>query len=145
VVKKMSEKREAIGRDLRLKFDQLGADLSVTSKGDLDTITGEDNLAQAIISRLMTDEGELYDVGHADYGSHLQELLGEVNDEATRQRIKAVVRDCLIQEPRIKEVTSINVRTVPYDPHRVDIEITVLPIESRIFLTVVYPFHLEVA
>jgi len=140
----VSEKREIIGKDLKLKFDQLGADLTVTSEGDLDTVSDEDNLAQAIIARLTTGQGELHDVGHADYGSRLDELIGEVNNETTRERVKAVVLDCLTQEPRIKEVASINVRTDPYDLHRVDIEITVLPTGSSTFLTIVYPFRLEV-
>lgn len=129
---------------MKLRFDELGADLAVTSEGDLDTVSDEDNLAQAIIARLTTGEGELHDVGHADYGSRLQELIGEVNNETTRERIKAVVLDCLTQEPRIKEVTSINVRTDPYNPNRVDIEITVLPMGSSTFITLVYPFRLEV-
>ena len=140
----MSERREIVGKDLKLRFDELGADLTVTSEGDLDTVSDEDNLAQAIIARLTTGEGELHDVGHADYGSRLQELIGEVNNETTRERIKAVVLDCLTQEPRIKEVTSINVRTDPYNPNRVDIEITVLPMGSSTFITLVYPFRLEV-
>jgi len=141
----MSEKKEVIGKDLKLKFDPLGADLIIAAEGDLDTVSDEDNLAQAIISRLTTEEGELHDVGHADYGSRLHELIGEVNNETTRERIKAVVRDCLAQEPRIKEVVSINVITDPYDPNRVDIDITVLPIgESSRLLTIVYPFRLEV-
>ena len=140
----MSEEREVIGKDLKLRFDQLGADLAVTSEGDLDTVSDEDNLAQAIIARLTTEEGELHDVGHADYGSRLYEFIGEVNNETTRERIKAVVLDCLTQEPRIKEVASINVRADPHDLHRVDIDITVLPIGSSTFLTVVYPFSLEV-
>ena len=140
----MSEKGDIIGKDLKLKFDQLGADLTVTSEGDLDAVSGEDNLAQAIIIRLSTDEGELYDVGHADYGSRLYDLIGEVNNETTRERIKSKVLDCLTQEPRIKEVTSIVVKTAPYDLHQVEIEITVLPVGSNTFLTVVYPFRLEV-
>jgi len=140
----VSERKEIVGKDLKLRFDELGADLTVTSEGDLDTVSDEDNLAQAIIARLTTGEGELHDVGHADYGSRLQELIGEVNNETTRERIKAVVLDCLTQEPRIKEVTSINVRTDPYNPNRVDIEITVLPMGSSTFITLVYPFRLEV-
>lgn len=140
----MSEKGDIIGKDLKLKFDQLGADLTVTSEGDLDTVSSEDNLAQAIITRLSTDEGELYDVGHADYGSRLYDLIGEINNETTRERIKSKVLDCLTQEPRIKEVTSIVVKTTPYDPHQIEIEITVLPVGSNTFLTVVYPFRLEV-
>lgn len=140
----MSEERETIGKDLRLRFDQLGADFCVTSEGDLDTVLDEDNLAQAIIARLTTEEGELYDVGHADYGSRLHELIGEPNNERTRERIRSMVLDCLAQEPRIKEVVSIDARANPHDHHRVDIEITVIPIGSGTFVTVIYPFRLEV-
>ena len=139
----MSEKKEIIGKDLKLKFDKLGADLTAT-EGDFETVSDEDNLAQAIIARLTTAEGELHDIGHADYGSRLHELIGEPNNERTRERIKNVVQDCLTQEPRIREVTSINVRPNPDDLNRLDIEITVLPAESSTFLSVVYPFRLEV-
>jgi phage baseplate assembly protein W len=139
----VSEEREAIGTDLKLKFDWLGADLTLM-EGDYDTISAEENLAQAIIARLSTEEGELYDIGHADYGSRLHELVGEPNNERTRQRVENLIRDCLTQEPRIKEVANVNVRPSPNDLHGVDIEITVLPIESNTFLTVVYPFRLEV-
>jgi phage baseplate assembly protein W len=85
----------------------------------------------------------LYDIGHADYGSRLHEIIGEVNNATTRQRIKTKVKECLDQEPRIKEITSINVLTNPNDPHGVEIEITIVPIESMTYLTISYPFHLE--
>jgi phage baseplate assembly protein W len=139
----MAENGERIGKDLKLRFVEPGADLVVTTGGDLDTLEKEDNLVQAIIARLATDEGELTDVGHADYGSRLYGLIGEINNEATRQRIKSVVAGCLFQERRIKEVTSIKVLTDPHDPHRVNIEISVLPIQSGVYLTIVYPFRLE--
>jgi phage baseplate assembly protein W len=140
----MSERKEAIGKDLKLTFDELGADLTVSSRGDLDIVAEEDDLAQAIIARLTTDQGELEDIGHADYGSRLSDLIGEVNNETTRERINGLVRDCLAQEPRIKEIASISVSSSPHDRARVDIEITVLPVGSSTFLTVVYPFRLEV-
>lgn len=139
----MTENGEKLGKDLKLRFYEIGADLTATRKGDLGTVTDADNLAQAIITRLSTDEGELHDIGHADYGSRLHEVIGEVNNNATRQRLKALVRECLVQEPRIVEVTNINVLPDPNDPHRVDIEITILPIESSVYLTIVYPFRLE--
>lgn len=139
----MTENGEKLGKDLKLRFYEIGADLTATKKGDFDTVTNADNLAQAIITRLSTDEGELHDIGHADYGSRLYEVIGEVNNKATRQRLKALVRECLVQEPRIVEITNINVLPDPNDPHRVDIEITILPIESSVYLTIVYPFRLE--
>lgn len=137
------EKGEKLGTDLRLKLDQIGADLVANRKGDFDTVTKEDNLVQAIISRLSTDEGELIDIGHADYGSRLFELMGEVNNAATRQRLKAEIQGCLSQEPRIKKIVDITVVPHPRDPHRVDIDITVLPVESTKYLRISYPFSFE--
>jgi phage baseplate assembly protein W len=139
----LTENEIDLGKDLKLKFDEIGADLSATKKGDLGTVTDADNLAQAIIARLSTDEGELYDIGHADYGSRLHDVIGEINNEATRQRIKGLVRECLVQEHRIREVINVNVIPHSHDPNRVDIEMTILPIKSSGQLKIVYPFSLE--
>lgn len=138
----MSEKKEEIGKDLKLQFDPLGADL-IATKGDFATISDENNLVQAIIHRLTTDEGELHDIGHADYGSRLHELVGERNNLRTRERLKNLIHFCLAEEPRILEVTDVKVTPNQYDPNRLDIEITVLPIGKSTFLSVVYPFSLE--
>lgn len=138
----MSEKKEKIGKDLKLQFDPLGADLTVT-KGDFETVSDDNNLVQAIMHRLTTDEGELYDIGHADYGSRLHDLVGEPNNARTRERLKNLIHACLAEEPRIIEVTDIKVTQNQYDLNRLDIEITVLPIGKSTVLSVVYPFSLE--
>jgi phage baseplate assembly protein W len=132
-----------LGKDLRLRFDHIGADLVATRGGDFDTVAKEDNLVQAIISRLSTDEGELVDLGHADYGSRLFELMGEVNNATTRQRLKAEVQGCLSQETRIERIVNVAVAPHPKDAHRVDIDITVLPVETNVYLKISYPFRLE--
>ena len=139
----MTENGKKLGEDLKLRFYEIGADLITTKKGDLETVTDEDNLAQAIINRLAADEGELYDLGHADYGSRLFEVIGEVNNKSTRQKLKVLIRECLFQESRIKEVINIQVLPDPNDLHRVDIEITILPIKSSGYLRIFFPFSLE--
>lgn len=141
-MKKLSEKNE-IGKDLKLDFDIIGVDL-IAAKGDIETVSDEKNLVQAIIHRLKTDEGELYDIGHADYGSRLHEVLGEPNTVRTRERIKNLIHSCLAQEPRIIKVTDIRVNSNPYDLNRLDIEITVQPIGKNASLNIFYPFNLEV-
>ncbi|MEM2793993.1 MAG: DUF2634 domain-containing protein, partial [Candidatus Methanomethylicia archaeon] len=108
--------RDVLKTDLRLRLDMVGADLTVR-EGDLETISDEDNLAQAIIHRLMTSRGELTELGHPDYGSRLDELIGEPNNERTRNRAKTLVLECLAQESRIKEIVSVNVNTNPLDPN----------------------------
>ena len=54
----MSEK--PLGTDLRILNKELGSDLWLSSSGDLDTVTEEYNLGQAIIMRLKTRRGELF-------------------------------------------------------------------------------------
>jgi phage baseplate assembly protein W len=137
----LSEKR-GLGKDLKLQFDELGVDLAA-AKGDFETVSDEHNLVQAIIHRLTTEEGELYDIGHADYGSRLHELVGEPNNARTREMLKNLVNECLAEEPRILEVTDIKVTPNQYDLNRLDIEITVRPVGKSTLLSVVYPFSLE--
>jgi phage baseplate assembly protein W len=139
----MTLEEKKLGQDLKLGFGEIGADLTVTLRGDLETVSGEKNLEQAIIARLSTEQGELYDIGHSEYGSRLHEAIGEINNEVTRRKIKAIVHECLTQESRIREITSINVFSDSHDHHRLNIEVTVLTVEGKNYLTLMYPFRLE--
>ncbi|MEM1986443.1 MAG: GPW/gp25 family protein [Nitrososphaeria archaeon] len=129
--------------DLKLKFDEAGADLQVKD-GDLQLAHEEENLAQAIVHRLMTDLGELEELGHPDYGSRLYDLIGQPNSEETRNLARTYVLDALSREPRIKEIVSVTVSPNILDPNRIDIEIVVIPVGKRRPLTVFYSMLLEV-
>lgn len=106
-------------RDLKLTrraFDQLTSDreyvsLSSGSGGDADTVSGRDNLVQAIINRLLTRRGALARLGHPQYGSRLHELVGELNNLRLRALAEVYIRDCLAQETRIEKV-----RYVTFEP-----------------------------
>ncbi|MCX8188603.1 MAG: GPW/gp25 family protein [Nitrososphaeria archaeon] len=129
--------------DLKLKFDEAGADLQVKD-GDLQLAQEEENLAQAIVHRLMTDLGELEELGHPDYGSKLYDLIGQPNTEETRNLARTYVLNALSGEPRIKEIVSVTVSPNILDPNRIDIEIVVIPVGKRRPLTVFYSMLLEV-
>ena len=140
--------KELLGKDLKLVDDLvdkvLGSDLSISTSGDLDTVSEELNLGQAIVNRIRTKQGELSELGHSLYGSHLYELIGEPNNERTRELAKLYVRDCVSRDPRVREIFSISV-TVPKDePNRINLEISVIPIGSTNVLNIVFPFYLEV-
>jgi phage baseplate assembly protein W len=134
-----------LGRDLRLTDKDLGSDLSTTISGDLDLVDEEYNLGQAIINRLRTREGELADLGHASYGSRLYELIGEPNNEKTRDQVRTAARECISQEPRVSEVIAINVAASRDNLNQIDVSISVMPIGRSTVLNIVYPFYLEVA
>ncbi len=133
---------ELLGRDLKLMDKDVGRDIIINNTGDLETVSGAFNLGQAITNRLMTRKGELSELGHANYGSRMYELIGEPNNERTRELAKIYVKECLSQEPRIKEIVKVVVSPVGND--RIDISISAIPIESEVVLNIVFPFYLEI-
>jgi len=137
--------RERLGRDLKIVDRDPGYDLNLSPTGDLETIGEEYNLAQAIIMRLNTMQGELTDLGHSSYGSRLYELIGEPNNERTRELVRIYALECVTRDPRVEEVVGISVEKVKDDPNRVDINISARATGLTSILNIVFPFYLEVA
>jgi phage baseplate assembly protein W len=111
VIMMSEESKKLLGVDLMLSETPLGVDIFKNSNGDFEFVTEEMNLAQAVLHRLRTIKGELIDIGHPEYGSNLYDLVGEPNNSMTRDRIKMLVRETLSEEPRIKEITRIEVKS----------------------------------
>lgn len=82
-------------------------DFLASPSDDLATVSGRENLAQAILNRLLTRKGELAKLGHPDYGSRLHTLIGELNNLRTQGYAALYIRECLAQEPRIQEVKQV--------------------------------------
>ena len=101
-----------MGTDLQLQEKGLGSDLLVSPTGDLVIVSEEPNLAQAIINRLRTIEGELYEIEHPTYGSRLYDFIGELNNDLNRNRIRNYIKSTLMKEPRIKEIIKITVKSL---------------------------------
>jgi len=154
----MAVNQERFGIDLRLlrNLDRVkssrdpGNDLAVrkrpeTQRMDLDTYAGVDNLVQALVLRLLTPQGELAVLGHPDYGSRLEELIGELNSETIRNRAKLYTLEALSADPRVKQVQSVIVRQGSRDRTQVDIAVKLLAIDSDTPINFVFPFFLEKA
>lgn len=147
------------GTDLRLLRDlehvksnrDQGNDLSTIKRSesaqvvvvDLETLTGSDNLIQALLLRFLTAVGELAVLGHPDYGSRLAELIGELNSETNRNRAKLYVLQALAAEPRVKKVLSVQVTQNRNAPTQMDIDVRLLSTDSDTPLNLVFPFFLE--
>ena len=151
----MSQREERWGIDLRLlrnlewQFNRArGRDLATkerpeTGEMDLETLSGAENLQQALLLRFLTPLGELATLGHATYGSRLSELIGELNNETNRNQAKMYVLQALADEPRVQEVLSVTVTQSRADRNRVDIRVRLLALNSDTPLNLVFPFFLE--
>lgn len=69
---------------------------------DLAVLTGRENLAQALILRMLTPRGSLAALGHARYGSRIHEVIGERKNEALRNLLRVFVLEVIAQEPRVE-------------------------------------------
>ena len=70
---------------------------------DLGVIADRENLAQALILRLLTPRGSLAVLGHAAYGSRLHELIGQNKTPALRNLCRALILEVVAQEPRVED------------------------------------------
>ena len=134
--------------DLTKSSRDPGNDLSTASRpgiagADLKTLSKTDNLVQALFLRFLTPQSELAVLGHPDYGSRLRDLIGELNNETTRNRAKLFVLEAIAAEPRVKEVRSVLVTQNKSDRTRMDINASLMTIDSDTPLNLVFPFFLE--
>lgn len=93
----------------------------------LGVVRGRQNLAQALMLRLLTRQGALAPLGHPDYGSRLITLIGRENDESNRNLARLYALDALQQEPRVRKVLDLAVTAVTGQPQTIRIRFSVLP------------------
>ena len=109
---------------------------------DFATVSGLQNLEQAIFLRLLTPVGELAPLGHPDYGSRLNELIGRQNTATTRNLAKLFILESLQLEPRIEKIGDITVDPAPGTRDRVNISVQIKPVGVANTVTI-GPFTLE--
>lgn len=114
--------------DLRVVFRDDGAiDLAVGAAG-LETVSGAENLGQALTLRLLVRRGELEPLGHRRYGSRIHELLGEPMDPANLERLRRLVRKALEEDPRVASIKRVTVTPRRDQPGTVAVEAAVVPV-----------------
>ncbi|MGD1857646.1 MAG: hypothetical protein ACFB2W_25705 [Leptolyngbyaceae cyanobacterium] len=94
---------------------------------DFALTTGRDNLAQAVIMRLLTPRGELTALGHPTYGSRLHELVGRRNLATNLALMRLYILESLKQEPRIDSVALLQIEPASRD--RINVYLEVHPVE----------------
>lgn len=105
---------------------------------------GFENLAQAVILRLLTPRGELAALGHPEFGSRVHELVGRENNRSQRNLLKLFILEALKLEPRVEKVAELNVEPSPGTRSTVDVLLRVKPVGASELVTI-GPFAIELA
>ncbi len=85
---------------------QIQPSFPTTEVTDLGTTSDRENIAQALILRLLTPRGALAALGHASYGSRLHELIGQNKTPTLRNLCRAFILAVVAQEPRVEDTAN---------------------------------------
>lgn len=102
------------------------------SNGDIDIVSGIENLEQSILNILNTDLG-FYDWCYTNYGSNLSKIYGRKNDNNSLEYLRIEIEHAVIKNPRINNVS---VNCTKEDPITVNAELEILPINSEEIVTI---------
>ena len=120
---------DALKTDLRLVFGYDEVDLELGDR-DIETVDGLGNLVQALRLRLLIDQGELSGLGHPRYGSRVRDLIGEPLNSANLELLRRYVRQALLQDPRVDEVTQVKVQPKDETGDVVDVRFKVIAVNG---------------
>ncbi len=95
---------------------------------DIAPVSERENLAQALIMRLLTPLGALRPLGHPDYGSRLPELIGQLNNDTTRNLARLYTIQAISQEVRVRELKDLTITAVADQTETIRISFSVLPL-----------------
>ena len=110
-----------------LKTDiSLMGDMQVAADGDLMTVSGLNNLRQAIWHRLITVPGSL--VHRPTYGCGILLYQNAPTSFTNQQKIASLINDQLPQDPRIQSVTGVSLTLSDDDPELTILSVSVIPV-----------------
>jgi phage baseplate assembly protein W len=98
----MNDVYAMLGQDIRLDINGL---MQPDQNGDIQTIVGVDNLAQAMWHRLVTEQGQL--VYHPSYGNPLIDYIGSVNTPTLAVIANHQIQQTLLADPRISSIRTL--------------------------------------
>ena len=124
---------DPLGTDLRLAIGYSEEVDFVVSASDLETISGREDLVQALKLRLLVSRGELTELGHPRYGSRVRDLIGDPLDSANLELLRRYVRKTLLEDPRVEEVPQVEVRVRSDVVGMVEVDARVKPFTEEEF------------
>ena len=141
------DRERLFGADLLLRDGAGGVDFALgdpaNASGDLALADGNDNIAQALLMRLRVRKGELAPLGWPDYGSRLGELIGEPDLPRTHLKAQVFAREAIEADPRVEEVSEVDVVRVKNERFVLRLAVSVLLIDEPTPLDLVFDLDLE--
>ena len=129
-----------LGKGIKFPFQLTGRTGGVKSEGEVQITEGVRHVTESIQQILGTRIGER--VMRRDFGSRVQELVFEPNDEILVARLRGIIFEAIERwEPRI-EVLEVNVEELDTDAGRLDVFISFRVIRQNVVGNLVFPFFL---
>lgn len=91
------------------------------SSGTISVVSGRENLSQALMNRMDTDQGEL--VFHPTYGTRIRQLIGQMGAPKSEIIGARFAREALALETRIQSINHV-ISTVTGDQLEIQAEVT---------------------
>lgn len=124
-----------LGKDIKL----LDGDIQFSTGQDFKVVSEENNLAQAIESKLRTIKGEY--LLNSEYGSELNSDLGLPSTDFILSGVRGHIIETLNQDPRVKEFSIIHMDS---DNSKIIVSLSITPITTNKSFNMVFPYYLEV-
>jgi phage baseplate assembly protein W len=121
----MTAKDDPLKTDLQLEFPDDGEIDLAWAGGDSSTVSGTQNLIQALTLRLLVHRSEIAGLGHPRYGSRVREMIGQPLTRPNLDLLRRHVRAALKEDPRVREIVALRVLPRIDTPGAVDVVATI--------------------
>ncbi len=100
--------------------------MTITPSGDIGWVGGVNNLKQAIIHRIHTTIGDLFN--HPEYGGIVVNSVSRPNTKVNIGRIYTAIVMVLSQEPRIQSIDNLEIQAT--GKYTIQIDLSFTPIDE---------------
>lgn len=114
----MSQIDEFLKRDIAFKSDFVD-----TASGDLDVISGLDNLKEALFRRLVTTPGAV--IHRPEYGCNLKAYQGSLNSLENQRRLAQTIKEQFESDTRVEQVTGVSFNVADNKPDMIQVNVKV--------------------
>lgn len=114
----MSELDDFLKTDFAFK-----SDFVVTPTGDLELLSGLENLKDALFRRLVTTPGAL--IHRPEYGVGLKNYQNAINGIENQRRLAGTIKEQFEQDPRVEKVTGVSFNVDDNKPDTIKVNCSV--------------------